>query len=856
MSVNPGESSSNIITINSDNRTQNANIELVSSNQGNQTTSSANIGVNSGGIIKSGSSSITISVKGTGISAVCVISDKLPHRAGTKVWIQCIHEQFPVKTYSGKKKVVLEVGDPNSGCHIKGRMVDGKLHGEATIFGRNNLEKANVHYVYGVITGSCELYDDEGRLFFSGIAKEGYIFRGSIFDTNGELHCSGVFELGKLTRRIEYDPTIKLWKEINYLGKVVTIADYKEFYRDGVCYDYYNEMIEEVSIWNKESKVFCHKKFAKNKMMEFNKYGIKVYEGGFNNSIQNNYSREGDGCLFDSNEQIIYKGQFWKNSRFGYGTCYQNDQVTYDGFWYFNHSSSFWTKLVCIMSVLGIIAIIVMFSQHMYIVSSISMGVLIVALISLWSYKRYLLKTIPLKPRESRKTSVGSGIMIPFIHPLTTDLVILDNSCKIRKKLNVRKYKWLKSLLIGVNCCRQMKSLELKNMECLESVVLKEGSFTSVADDASRNGQTRFIVENCENLCSISVQDNCFKYAHDFVLNGLDSLQKITIQSNCFQSVPKVTISNLPQLKALSIVKNCFQSTKTLIIRNLSSLESITIGESCFLSSSFDLEEIESLVTLQIDRYSFKNCDTFRIKSLKKLSSFVLKDSCFQYTKTFAIQNLPVLASINVGNNCLSSSSFEIKEFPKLRTIHIGRDSFRNSNLFKVESVENLSSIEIEENCFQSSMFVINNLSSLEKISIGENCFLSSSFEIRDFPMLRTIQIEKNSFKNGNTFRIESVDKLSSIIIKDNCFQSSKFVINNLASLESIIIGENCFLNSSLDLEEIDSLKTIQIEKNSFKNGNSFKISSMRNLSSIVVKENCFQSAQDFTVESSVLFVI
>ena len=103
MSVNPGESSSNIITINSDNRTQNANIELVSSNQGNQTTSSANIGVNSGGIIKSGSSSITISVKGTGISAVCVISDKLPHRAGTKVWIQCIHEEFPVKTYSGRK---------------------------------------------------------------------------------------------------------------------------------------------------------------------------------------------------------------------------------------------------------------------------------------------------------------------------------------------------------------------------------------------------------------------------------------------------------------------------------------------------------------------------------------------------------------------------------------------------------------------------------------------------------------------------------------------------------------------------------------------------------------------------------
>ena len=68
--------------------------------------------MNSGGIIKSGSSSITISGKGTGISAIHVLSDKLPHRAGTKVWFQCIHEQFPVRTYSGKKKVVLEVGDP------------------------------------------------------------------------------------------------------------------------------------------------------------------------------------------------------------------------------------------------------------------------------------------------------------------------------------------------------------------------------------------------------------------------------------------------------------------------------------------------------------------------------------------------------------------------------------------------------------------------------------------------------------------------------------------------------------------------------------------------------------------------
>ena len=83
MSVNSGGSSSNIITINSDNRTQNANIELVSSNQGNQSTSS-NIGVKSGGIIKAGSNGITTTGKGTGISAVGVISDKLPHRAGTK----------------------------------------------------------------------------------------------------------------------------------------------------------------------------------------------------------------------------------------------------------------------------------------------------------------------------------------------------------------------------------------------------------------------------------------------------------------------------------------------------------------------------------------------------------------------------------------------------------------------------------------------------------------------------------------------------------------------------------------------------------------------------------------------------
>ena len=230
--------------------------------------------------------------------------------------------------------------------------------------------------------------------------------------------------------------------------------------------------------------------------------------------------------------------------------------------------------------------------------------------------------------------------MIPFIHPLTTDLVILDNSCKIRKKLNVRKYKWLKSLSIGVNCCRQVKSLELKNMECLESVVLKEGSFTSVADDASRNGQTRFIVENCENLCSISVQDNCFKYAHDFVLNGLDSLQKITIQSNCFQSVPKVTISNLSHLKALSIGKNCFQSTKTLIIRNLSSLESITIGESCFLSSSFDLEDIDSLKTIQIEKNSFKNGNSFKISSMENLSSIVVKENCFQSAQNFTVESI------------------------------------------------------------------------------------------------------------------------------------------------------------------------------------------------------------------------
>ena len=183
------------------------------------------------------------------------------------------------------------------------------------------------------MNGTCKFYDEPHKIWYEGGYENG-LREGKCreYNVNGQLIYDGFYinghKLIPMKKRKHY------WKEIDANNQVIRICQIdKEGRYDGVSYLYNDGKIHRISEWKngKETKVL--KLFSGDRMTEMLE-GKKRYSGGYIDTFESNYQREGEGEEYDiDGKTLIYRGSIKNGKRNGQGCSYKDMQVVYNGKW-------------------------------------------------------------------------------------------------------------------------------------------------------------------------------------------------------------------------------------------------------------------------------------------------------------------------------------------------------------------------------------------------------------------------------------------------------------------------------------------------------------------------------------------
>lgn len=595
------------------------------------------------------------------------MNEKLPHRKGTKKWIHCIntlfcHDLVEDDTYNGYRITA----SPFEGYYVSGTLINNLFHGDVEIYNPSGQIIAEVEFNDGIANGYCSLNDDYGGLFFRGVVRDGFIYRGEVYNIEGEISLVGVFSRGNLIGELIYDSRSKLYKERNVDGDIVAIyAVDRSFYRDGICYRYTKNMITDICIYSKESEIRVLKTFSEGAMTEMGKSGVIIYKGGYADSFEERYAREGNGTQYDATGiHITYQGQFWKNKRFGMGSSFQNgnSEPSYEGLWCFNLPYNRFRNIMIWILVIAIIVDIAMFICSGWILGLIFLVLFaLIAMISYIQIRKVLLR-FPLPLNKDIESVIKRPFDLAFINPFTTRLKVAENCCNTLQYANLSDFNQLRVLTVSNGSLKKLIHFELNHLRQIESVSVGNDCCNADLNLKTAKIVHKFEISNCCSLKSINIMNSCFANYTVMHLSSLSSLQTISIGKYCFKWVSELRIEHLPSLTSINIGSDCFGNTKKLsihdnpalqkidmgnscfksvselIIEHLTSLTSVTIGSNCFTSTRIvRIIDNPSLVSISIRGDCFSNVSEFIIKLNAKLTSIEIKDSCFTHIRSFSI---------------------------------------------------------------------------------------------------------------------------------------------------------------------------------------------------------------------------
>ena len=134
------------------------------------------------------------------------------------------------------------------------------------------------------------------------------------------------------------------------------------------------------------------------------------------------------------------------------------------------------------------------------------------------------------------------------VPPLDAEQWIIGNELynkTITMELAIKDYPHLKRIVIGNNCFKRIKVLDIENLSKLESITIGSKSFTS------KDGSCRIV--NCPKLKSIQIKHESFYSYHSFEVNNLPSLHFISMGNKCYHDVSSLVLSGRVDLRMMML---------------------------------------------------------------------------------------------------------------------------------------------------------------------------------------------------------------------------------------------------------------------------------------------------------------
>ena len=274
---------------------------------------------------------------------------------------------------------------------------------------------------YGRNEGICYFYDEKGEINRISEWKEGKEMSDTgyceIYDIPRKNWYKGHFEKGKRLTKTPYKGKKGYWQECNEDNQLFAIyGQDKEEKREGVCYFYSNGSISRISFLSHGKEVKLIKQFNGSAMEEFYENGQKCYEGGFLDSFELDYPRNGDGEeYYPDGKTLLFKGSYNNGRKHGKGRSYKNNEINGKTVWLAGYS-----KEGLLLTLLAVIAMFIASLLIDVILGLVFLVIAILLIIIRWSCSKLLGNSICnrtdlklmadyFRDEHSKSTKTGKG---------------------------------------------------------------------------------------------------------------------------------------------------------------------------------------------------------------------------------------------------------------------------------------------------------------------------------------------------------------------------------------------------------------------------------------------------------------
>ena len=466
---------------------------------------------------------------------------------------------------------------------------------------------------FGRKEGKCYFYNDREELSRVSEWKEGKEISDAgycaFFDLPRKEWYKGYYENGKLLKTVPMKEKKGYWKVFNEENKVIRICQRDENGKyEGINYIFQCGKISRISIWKEGKEQTPIKQFNELMMTEYTD-GYKSYEGGYLDSFDLDYPRNGRGEEFSKDEKtLIYKGEYRDGRRHGQGVSYKKNEIKYQRNWIAGYTQQGLIITLCVIVLLLLLAFLL----------DLILGIVLLVLCCIfllirWKFPKMLgLKicnalNIQLmadyvkegngrrkksetkggsnKSKSKTKTETETGwcncffvniylsmiILLlfvilcvaaisiayhihinPYVSVFQTAFTVKSSHYNKVTGFKLSKRPFLHSIQIGNDCFASVSSVQVMGLNSLRSISIGSNSFTGKKNGYGRDRSKDIYINNCKVLQSIEIGEYSFSdYGGQFSLKGLPSLQsllvgKVNSTSSNFYSVNTFTLQGIP----------------------------------------------------------------------------------------------------------------------------------------------------------------------------------------------------------------------------------------------------------------------------------------------------------------------
>ena len=274
---------------------------------------------------------------------------------------------------------------------------------------------------YGRKKGICYFYDDKDKICRISEWKEDKEISTSgdceIYDVPRSIWLKKHFENGMITRTIAFKGKNGYWEEYDDYDKLVYIGKkYNKGKDTEIHYIYNNGSINRISLRKNGKEVKLIKQFNGSAMEEYYENGQKCYEGGFLDSFELDYPRNGDGEeYYPDGKTLLFKGSYNNGRKHGKGRSYKNNEINRKTVWLAGYS-----KEGLLLTLLAVIAMFIASLLIDVILGLVFLVIAILLIIIRWSCSKLLGNSICnrtdlklmadyFRDEHSKSTKTGKG---------------------------------------------------------------------------------------------------------------------------------------------------------------------------------------------------------------------------------------------------------------------------------------------------------------------------------------------------------------------------------------------------------------------------------------------------------------